>query len=159
VSDRRARLAAREAALVRALHGGPIPPGLDENMIRLTADALARKRARQVAKTLPALARDLGPEYQPRFEEFAQSNPPRESARADGVAFGGYAARRRGLSDDARVELMIAKSTLNASLEPRRAPYAAATATRRNAGVVIVIRFPGLGIRVFSLRVPGGSAP
>src|SRR5262249_19769275 len=99
-------------------------------MVRLTADALARKRARQVAKTLPALARDLGPEYQPRFAEFARSNPPGESARVDGVAFGAWIARRRGLTGDARVELMVAKSTLNGCLEPRRAPYVAATATR-----------------------------
>jgi hypothetical protein len=159
VSDRRARLAAREAELVKALHGGPTPPGLDEKMIGLTADALARKRARQVARTLPAMARDLGPEYQPRFEEFARTNPPRESARADGVAFGAYQARRRRWSDDARVELMVAKSTLNAHLEARHAPYVAATVTRRPSGVVIVSRLPGFGTRVFSLRLPGGNTP
>jgi hypothetical protein len=160
VSDRRARLAAREAELVRALHGGPVPAGLDEKMIGLTRDALARKRARQVARAFPALARDLGSEYQAQFVAFAETNPPQnEGGLADGLAFGAYAARRWRLSDDSRVELMIAGSRLNGRLEPRRGPYLAATATRRPAGVIIVARLPGLGIRVSSLYVPWGGTP
>jgi hypothetical protein len=89
MSDRRVRLGAREAELVRALQGGPVPAGLDEKMIGLTRDALGRKRARQVAKAFPLLARDLGPEYLARFAAFALTNPPREEGSlADGLAFG-----------------------------------------------------------------------
>ena len=158
MSDRRARLAAREAELVRALHGGPVPDGLDEHMIGLTKDALARKRARQVARAFPSMVRDVGREYQVRLEAFARTNPPREEGSiADGIAFGASVARERRLSDDARVELMVARSTVTAHrgrLKPRRGPYLGATVTHSPLGVIVVGRLPGRGTRVISLGAP-----
>jgi hypothetical protein len=163
MSDRRVRLGAREAELVRALQGGSVPAGLDEKMIGLTRDALGRKRARQVAMAFPLLARDLGPEYLARFEAFALPNPPREQGSlADGLAFGASVAPERRLSDGARVELMVARSAVTARrgrLQPRRGPYISATLTRSPRGITIVGRLPGRATRAFSLAAPGrGSA-
>ena len=159
MSDRRARLAAREAELVRALHGGPTPDGLDEKMVRLTQDALARKRARQVTRVFPALVRDLGPDYQAMFEAFALANPPREDGGlADGLAFGASVAGQRRLSDDARVELLIARRTVRGRrrrLQARRGPYLAAALTRDPLGIAVVGRLPRRTARVLTLSAPG----
>ena len=47
----RERLAAEQAALVRALvDGGPVPGGFDPDRVRATSAALAGKRAREVAR-------------------------------------------------------------------------------------------------------------
>ncbi|MGZ4195211.1 MAG: hypothetical protein ACXVFQ_02405 [Solirubrobacteraceae bacterium] len=159
MSDRRARLAAREAELVRALQGGPTPDGLDEKMIRLTRDALARKRARQVARAFPALVRDLGREYQSMFDAFTLANPPREEGGlADGLAFGASVAGERRLSDEARVELLIARSTMKrrrGRLEARRGPYLAATLMRDPPGITVVGRLARQATRVLTLSAPG----
>jgi hypothetical protein len=158
VADHRARLAAREAELVRALQGGPIPAGLDGRMIAVTRDALVRKRARQVVKVFPALARDLGPEYQTLFQAFARTTPPHEDGSlADGLAFGTYVARERRLSDGARVQLMVARSTATARrgrLRARRGLFIGAILTRRPRGITVVGRAPGRAPRVFSVTAP-----
>lgn len=156
-ADRR-RLAAREAELVRALHGGPPPPGLDERVIALTSAGIALKRARQVARTFPALARDLGTDYHETFARFARANPPRDGgALSDGLAFGTAVSRERRLSDDARLEHMVNRAavvTRHGRLAPRRAPHLAATLTRNPPGLVVISRLPVLGTRVISLRAP-----
>jgi hypothetical protein len=155
-ADRRARLAARETELVQALHGGPTPPGLDEGMIALASAGIARKRARQVARAFPALASDLGPDYQDAFATFARASPPRDGgAIADGLAFARVVARKRGLSDAAQVERFVAAgavTTRHGRLTPRHTPHIRATLTRSPRGIVIVASSPGIGTRVFFLR-------
>jgi hypothetical protein len=55
------RLAAEHAALVRALvGGGPVPGGFDPGRVAATAEALARKRAREVARALAGEGRLSG---------------------------------------------------------------------------------------------------
>lgn len=143
---------------MRALQGGPVPAGLDERMIGVTRDALGRKRARQVAKAFPALARDLGPEYQALFRVFARTTPPREEGSlADGLAFAAHVARERRLSDGARVELTVARSTVAARrgrLRARRGLYVRAILTRRPRGIIVVGRVPSRAPRVFSVTAP-----
>lgn len=156
LADRRAQLGARETELVQALHGGATPPGLDATMIALARGGIARKRARQVARSFPVLARDLGADYQVAFAAFAAANPPQDGgALADGLSFGGIVARERGLSDDAKLERMVAVArvtTRHGRLRRRRAPHIGATLMRSPPGIVIVARGPGLGTRVLSLR-------
>jgi hypothetical protein len=155
-ADRRADLAARENELVQALHGGPTPTGLDAAMIALARAGIVRKRARQVARAFPALARDLGRDYEDAFGEFASANPPQDGgALADGLAFGAIVARERGLTDTAKLERMVAVAgvtTRRGRLTRRRTPHIGATVTRSPLGIVIVARGPGLGTRVLSLR-------
>ena len=103
----RERLAAEQAALVRALvDGGPVPAGFDPDRVQATAAALARKRAREVARAWPALAAELGDDFTARFLADAARRPPpaRGGALADGLAFAGALARTRRLSGNARVE-------------------------------------------------------
>ena len=68
-TDPRARLAARQAELIRALYGGPPAKGMDPHKVTLTSNALARKRARAVARAWPELTRELGTQYAERFVE------------------------------------------------------------------------------------------
>jgi hypothetical protein len=157
-ADRRAQLAARETELVQALHGGPTPPGLDPEMVALARAGIVRKRARQVARAFPALARDLGPGYQDAFNAFADASPPQNGgALADGLALGNLVARERGLSDEAKVERMITiagMTTRSGRMQRRRVPYIGAILTRQPPGIVIVAHGPVVGTRVLSLR-PG----
>jgi hypothetical protein len=152
VSGARERLAAQQAALVRALvDGGPPPVGFDPARLRATAAALARKRAREVARAWPALAADLGDDFGARFLADAAHRPPPAAggALADGLAFARAVARERRLSGDARVERLVAR----ARLSRRRARLAVAVGgpPRR---LVLTVRSPGLGERWLSLPLP-----
>lgn len=125
-------------------------------MIALARDGIVRKRARQVARAFPALARDLGSDYQDAFAAFAAATPPSDGgALADGLSFGAVVARERGLSDDAKLERMVALAGVSirrGRLTRRRTPHLAATLTRSPPGIVVIARGPGLGTRVLSLR-------
>jgi hypothetical protein len=153
-SDRRAQLAAREAELIRALHGGAPPPGLDERMIALASAGITRKRTRRVAKICPALTRDLGLSYEERFAAFAEANPPRDGGTiADAIAFGGAIASERTLSKAATTELMTLRATntiRRGKLTSRRGPYLAVRWVGRPSEVIVVVRIPHIGVRVFS---------
>jgi hypothetical protein len=139
----RERLAAEQAALVRALvDGGPVPAGFAPDRVRATAAALARKRAREVARAWPALAAELGDDFTARFLADAALRPPpaKGGALADGLAFAGALARTRRLSGNARVEAMLAAARL--STRPARLAATVAGPPRR---LVVTVRLPGLG--------------
>jgi hypothetical protein len=150
VSGGRERLAAEQAALVRSLvAGGPVPDGFDPDRVRATAAALARKRAREVARVWPALAADLGDSFTDRFVAYAagRPSPTPGGALADGLAFARDLARRGRLSGDARVEAMVAAARLS-----RRRVHLAATLAGRPPRLVVLARAPGLGER--GLAIP-----
>jgi hypothetical protein len=141
----RERLAGQQAELVRALvGGGPVPGGFDPERVRATSAALARKRAREVARVWPVLAADLGEEFTGRFVADAARRPApaRGGALADGLAFARALARQGRLSPNARVEAMLAAATL--SSRPARLGLALAGPPRR---LVVTVRAPGLGER------------
>ena len=151
----RERLAAEQAALVRALvGGGPAPGGFDPGRVAATSAALARKRAREVARAWPALAAELGEGFTDRFVADAARRPPpaKGGALADGLAFARALARQGGLSPDARVEAMLAAAALSA--RPVRLAATLAGPPRR---LVVTVRAPGLGERW--LTVPLGTVP
>lgn len=154
VPDPRARLEAREAELIRALRGQEPPPGLDPRMVAMAAAGITRKRTRQLARTCPALIRDLGPSYEKRFAAFAEHNPPHDAgAIADALAFGRAVAAEQTLSKAATIELMLIRSSArirHGDLRSRRAPYMALKWIRQPAALMIVIRVPRLGPKVFS---------
>ena len=152
--DPRARLEAREAELIRALRRGQPPPGLDARMVAMASAGITRKRTRQLARTCPALIRDLGPTYEERFAAFAQLNPPCDGgAIVDGLAFGSAIAAERALSKAATIELMLIHSSVrirHGELRSRPAPYVALKWLRQPAALIVVIRVPRLGLKVFS---------
>jgi len=152
VSGPRERLAAEQAALVRALlGGGPVPGGFDPGRVAATSAALARKRAREVARAWPVLAADLGESFTGRFLADAARRPPpaRGGALADGLAFADALARSGRLPPTARIEQMAARAHL--STRPVRLAATVAGPPRR---LVVTVRAPGLGERW--LTVPLG---
>jgi hypothetical protein len=145
----RARLAAQQAALVRALvAGGPVPGGFDPARVRATSAALARKRARAVARAWPGLAAELGGDFTERFLADAARRPPptRGGALADGLAFADALAREGRLPGSAGVERLAARAHL--STRPVRLAATLAGPPRR---LVVTVRAPGLGDRWLSL--------
>jgi hypothetical protein len=98
-------LAARQAALVRALvAGGPAPDGLDGRRLAATARGLARKRARLVASHWPALR--AVPDYETRYVAWAAGRVPGRVAD-DGAAFAASLGRELPLA--AAVALVAAR--------------------------------------------------
>jgi len=156
----RERLAAEQAALVRALvGGGPVPGGFDPERVRATSAALARKRAREVARTWPGLAAELGPDFTELFRADAARRPPpaRGGALADGLAFADALARKGRLPDSARVERMAARAHL--STRPVRL---AATVTGPPRRLVATVRAPvwaSAGCRCASARRSAPTRP
>jgi hypothetical protein len=153
VNGPRERLAADQAVLVRALvGGGPVPGGVDPDRVGATAAALARKRAREVARAWPVLAADLGDDFTRRFLADAAARPPaRGGALADGLAFARALARSGRLSGDARVEAMLAAAHLSA--RPVRLAATVAGPPRR---LVVAVRAPALGDRWLSVPLSPG---
>jgi hypothetical protein len=151
--DARARLAARQAELVRALmsHGEP-PPAGDAARLRATAEALAAKRAKAVARAWPALAAGLGEDFRERFARFAAGVPlPHEGGPlADGRAFARWLARAGELSDAGRLEALAVDLRYRAhagGLVPRRGPALAWARLREPRRLVVAVRLPWLGER------------
>jgi hypothetical protein len=152
MSGERERLAAGQAALVRALvGGGPVPGGFDPDRVRATSTALDRKRAREVARAWPVLAAELGEEFTGRFLAFAAGRPPpaRGGALADGLAFARALAGQGRLPGNARVEALLATAHLSPS--PARLAATLAGPPRR---LVVTVRLPRLGDRWLSLPLP-----
>src|SRR5271157_456589 len=127
--EARERLAIQQAALLRALADRAAPPdGFDPTRLRATADALARKRARGVARTWPALAGALSDRLGPLFAAYAAATRPR--ARRLGRIAGGRPRRGDGCR-----------------LAPRPAPRRARPAPLALAGRRAVVPPPPLGPR------------
>jgi hypothetical protein len=77
----RERLAAQQAALLRALLAdGPPPPGFDPARLAVEAEVLRAKRRGIVSRLRPDLPATLGEDFGPLFDDYAAENP-----RADGV--------------------------------------------------------------------------
>nr|WP_175482724.1 hypothetical protein [Actinokineospora iranica] len=104
-ADRRARLAARQADLLRALLAdGPPPAGFDPAAVAVEAAALLAKRRRVVAHLAPDVAGDLGERFAPLFDEYARANPRRTGSRAreDAAAFERWLTDRGNLAEPRR---------------------------------------------------------
>jgi hypothetical protein len=143
-STARARLATAQQALVQALvGGGPVPAEFDPDRVQATSRALARKRARAVANTWPALARTLGDGFTARFLAYAAGQPPPTGgALADGLAFTRVLKAQGRLPGDVRVERLLAQGRL-----ANRPVRLAATFAGSPLRLVMTVRAPLLGER------------
>ncbi|MGY0232910.1 hypothetical protein [Longispora urticae] len=100
-------LAERQAALVAALVGGAGPPdGFDPELLAATTAGLLAKRAGDVARAWPELARSLGPDWRRWFAGWAAGRPPGGSY-ADGLAAARDRAAAGELVGAAAVELAV----------------------------------------------------
>ncbi len=160
LTEERARLAAAQAELVRALVAdGPAPAGFDAARLALAARSLANKRRQEAAHAWPALARCLGDDFAERFSAFARATalPARGGPLADGRAFAATLPARL-LDDEARLEVLttdLPHRRARDGLVPRRGPalrWAWLPGARR---LVLGVRLPGLGVRLLALPVWG----
>jgi hypothetical protein len=144
----RERLAAAQAALVRALaQGAAIPPGFDEARVQETASSLLAKRRRWVERSWPRLAATLGGTFRPRFETWARENPMELEASplADGRRFAEALLAAGGFPEAARDELL--------TFELRYRLNEQGLMTRRGLTVKLARVGPS---RVLAARLPGG---
>lgn len=142
----RAQLAAEQGRLAAALlHGATAPEGFDGGRVSLAAEALARKRARSVAKSWPRTAESLGARYAARFAEYAAERPgPGGGPLADGWLFVRWLGGREALADGAvkeRVGVAMRFRWCDAteSLVARRGP-GAAWGRLDGGGLVVAVR-------------------
>jgi hypothetical protein len=158
-ADEDTQRAALEAQLVRALTGqGEPPEGFDPARVQAAAEALARKRARAVARAWPALTRALADSYGKRFAAFAATRPvPREGGPlADGRAFARWLAAAGELPDPGRLEALavdLRYARCGGGLVPRRGPVLRAARLRHARRLVLALRMPGLGEWWLSVRL------
>ncbi len=117
--------------------------------MRATSAALARKRAREVARAWPVLAADLGEDFTGRFLADAARRPPpaRGGALADGLAFARALARQR---PPVRPTPGSRRCWPRPACRPARPawPRTLAGPPRR---LVVTVRAPGLGERWLSV--------
>jgi hypothetical protein len=154
----RASYEAEQAALLRALiRGDEFPDGFQPDKAAAASRSLWRKRMRGVALAWPALALALGEDFESRFEAYARSAPPPALGHGftDGLEFARTLARAE-LSDDARVELLLARVVAAGSggaVRPRRGVFAGAAMVRDPRRAVVVVRLPiaGRGVYVVPL--------
>lgn len=130
-------LAARQAELVAALTAGAaVPPGFDARLVEAARVALLRKRAGEVARQWPDLARALGSGWYRRWSAWAATRPTRGSLR-DGWDLARELAARGELPAAAGPELAAREALLRydgaTPPRPRRLP-----AVRRAAGSVVI---------------------
>jgi hypothetical protein len=161
-ADPRTRLAERQAALMQALGGAAAPEGFDPGRVRLTADSLARKRARAVARAWPSLAEGLGESFAARFAAYADATPlPAEGGPlADGRGFARHLDARGELPDEARLQALnvdLHHRTTAAGLRPRRGPALKAALLRDPRRLVVAVRLPWLGNRLFTVPLGGAK--
>lgn len=121
-----AALAAGQAALVAALTGaGPPPPGFDRRLIGVARRTLAHKRASQVARVWPMLARERGARFPTEFVAWVESRQSLGPLR-DGWGFAEHLEAGRYLGRLGRRELAARRATLRDADGP--------TTRRRRAG-------------------------
>ena len=151
----RSRYDAEQAAFVRSLiRGDAFPAGVDEGKAAAASRSLWRKRVRAVAAAWPALALALGERYEERFERYARAVPPPAVGHGytDGLAFAGTLSPAE-LDDDARVELLLARAAIvtgrGGSFRDRRGIYAGAASLREPRRILVALRAPVAGRRVF----------
>lgn len=148
LDEARARLAARQAELVRALAGrGDAPPGFAPERLRAAAVSLEKKRLREVALAWPALVQALGEDFTPRFRGFAARTPvpPAGGPLADGRAFVRTLAPQEW-TDDVRLAVLAADLR-------RRCPAFAFARLRQARRLVVAIHLPPFGAYRVSLSL------
>ena len=128
-------LAERQAALVAALTGGArVPVGFDPGLVEVARVALLRKRAGEVARQWPDLARALGSAWWPTWSAWAAARPTQGSLR-DGWDLARSLRERGELPPAAGAELASREATLryDGKSAPRRRRL---PALRRASGAV-----------------------
>ena len=133
--DARTAIAARQAALVAALTtGGASPDGVDAHRVAVTAEALLRKRAGEVAWRWPALL--AAPAHREEFVRWARHRP-RDRSFVEGWEFAEHRERAGTLDRPGAAELAAVRARWTRDADGavrRRRLWASPRAWRRRAG-------------------------
>jgi len=158
-AEMRARLAAQQADLAKALTGAASPPtGFDVACVEAAAEALARKRCCSAANAWPILARVLSDRFQACFAGYAAvtSLPDDGGPLADGRAFARFLEAAGTLPEEARLELTAVDlhyTSTKRGMLPRHGFALRAALLRRPRGLVLGIRLPWFGVRWLSIAL------
>jgi hypothetical protein len=148
----RERLGEAQARLVQSLvGGGAVPDGFAADRVAATADALLRKRVRELASTWPGLALGLGPAFPGTAAEILAGRPP-AGALTDGWLVARALAARGALPRDGLTELIAVEAThrlRDGRLRPLRGT--GIRVTRAAASLAVAVRIRG---RVRSVILP-----
>lgn len=140
-------LAERQASLVAALTAGAaVPPGFDGRLVEAARVALLRKRAGEVARQWPELARAFGGGWMREWMAWAAARPTRGSLR-DGWDLARDLVGTDALPRAAGAELAMREAAMHydgrSAPRPRRGPAmrsAAGSVALQIAGRVRLLR-------------------
>jgi hypothetical protein len=148
----RGELARRQTELVAALTGGGrVPNGFDPTRVRALAAALQEKRARELARAWPRLARALGDAWASAIASHMCElpAPPLSGPLGDGRALARSLAARGRLPWEGRLELLANEVRWRWGPDGNRSPrrFGAGAATQRHPPrLCLALRAPGLGL-------------
>lgn len=113
--------------IVALVNGGRFPGSFNPTRLNAAAEALGCKRARNVARAWPALARALGGCFTAKFAAFALKTPipQRGGPVADGRAFADFLEQKGDLPEEGVLEALavdLRYVTGEDGLSPRRRP-------------------------------------
>lgn len=149
----RDELARQQAELVAALvDGGPPPPGVDGDRLRVAAAALLEKRGRAIERTWPRLAMALATAWPEELGRHLHERPgpPPSGALGDGRSLARVLAREGRLPWEGRLELLGVDLRYRWTRDGRRLPRGSGLRLAwswRPFRLVVAARAPGLGER------------
>ena len=155
----RGRLATQQATLVSSLLGRTAAPDkIDIVRFRAAAMALARKRARSVARAWPGVTRDLGRRFGGLFAAYAAEAqlPEVGGPLADGRRFVHWLAARGELSEASQLQALAVDlhyASHSKGLVARCWPTFKLTWLHQSRRLILGIRLPAFGSRIVSLRL------
>lgn len=161
-AEARARLVTQQATLVSALVGrGEAPAKIDAMRFRAAAAALARKRARAVARAWPGLAQSLGKRFGSQFAAYAEgAHLPRfGGALADGRVFAHWLAVKGDLPEAGKLQALAIDLSFRRNQEgllPRRWLTCKATWLHQSRRLIVGVCLPWLGPHWLCYRVIRG---
>src|SRR2546423_213899 len=131
--DEIAALAAAQSQLVRTFTEAT--DVFDSDRLELTASLLARKRCRNVQKSLPEIASLLGEKFEETFAEYASSHAlPTQTSETDAKSFARW-LRKHSASDPVRT---AAAAEGLSRLKPVKF-----LRRRERFGLILLLRLPG----------------
>ncbi|HZU96554.1 MAG TPA: hypothetical protein VFF73_07685 [Planctomycetota bacterium] len=159
-ADVRARIAAEQTELVRALVGvAPCPQRFDAERVRVSVIQLHEKRKMALKKVWPGLGQGLGDRFAPLFDAYAKehTHPEWGHGLADGLAFARWLEGRHEVPNEGKLELLdvhLRTVKVGGRLRPRRGLAFSAAILSGPRRIVFGIKLPGLGPLCFALGSP-----
>jgi hypothetical protein len=163
VADARARIAAEQTELVRALIGvAPCPQKFDAERVRVSVIQLHEKRKMALKKVWPGLGQGLGDRFGSLFDAYARehTHPEWGHGLADGLAFAKWLEEQHGVPNEGKLELLdvrLRTVKVGGRLRARRGFAFTTAILHEPRRIVFGIKLPGLGPLCFALGSPSDA--